>query len=380
MRGPATELAKLRDPKHAVRQSVPLSRTFYTMRVQNARFANCKHSEEFQRDARIHTKLRDDVHICEPSRKVPRTERARACRRFTVDPREVGFSAKDKHMLKYSVAIAALLISAPVAFAQGAGEAKQGSEGMSRSGPGMSQSDSGGSKMKSGSRSQENTGGSSGASSGSSGSDSSASDYAPGQRKGSGSAKEYAPGQTKTEGSARDNAPGHRKDQSDKMDKRSESKTNARDADKNADRGDRKSENNARNDKERDHNERNANRDHSKDEGRAGDHNRASTGTSEGTEGRSSAGRGSVASVTTEQKTRIKTVFTRHHVEPARNLNVSVNVGVRLPHSVRLYPVPEDVIAIVPAYRDYMYVMLDDDRVAIIDPDSYEVVDIVVLA
>jgi hypothetical protein len=293
-----------------------------------------------------------------------------------------GISAEDKHMLKYSVAVAALLISAPAAFAQGAGEARHGSEGMTRSGPGMSQSDSGGSKLKSDSGPQERSGASSGASSGSSGSDSSASDYAPGQRKGSGSAKEYAPGQTKTQGSARENAPGHRKDQSEGMGKRSESKANARDTDKSADRGEKKSERNARSDSERDRNERNANadRDRSRDEGRARDHDRASTGASGGTEGRSSTGRGSVANVTTEEKTRLKTVFTHHHVEPARDLNVSVDVGVRIPHSVRLYAVPEDVIAIVPAYRDYMYVMLDDNRVAIIDPDSYEVVDIIVLA
>jgi hypothetical protein len=121
-------------------------------------------------------------------------------------------------------------------------------------------------------------------------------------------------------------------------------------------------------------------RDRSRDEGRARDNDRASTGASGGTEGRASTGRGSVANVTTEEKTRLKTVFTHHHVEPARDLNVSVDVGVRIPHSVRLYAVPEDVIAIVPAYRDYMYVMLDDNRVAIIDPDSYEVVDIIVLA
>ncbi|HVX35144.1 MAG TPA: DUF1236 domain-containing protein [Hyphomicrobium sp.] len=285
-------------------------------------------------------------------------------------------------MLKYSVAVAALLISAPAAFAQGAGEARHGSEGMTRSGPGMSQSDSGGSKLKSDSGQQDRSGASSGASSGSSGSDSSASDYAPGHEKGSGSAKEHAPGQTKTEGSARENAPGHRKDQSEDMGKRSESRSHAQDRDKSAERGEKKSERNARSDRELDRNERNANadRDRSRDEGRAKDHDRASTGASGGTEGRASTGRGSVANVTAEEKTRLKTVFTRHHVEPARDLNVSVNVGVRIPHSVRLYPVPEDVIAIAPDYRDYMYVMLDDNRVAIIDPDSYEVVDIIVLA
>lgn len=108
-------------------------------------------------------------------------------------------------------------------------------------------------------------------------------------------------------------------------------------------------------------------------------HSNSSTGASEGSEGRSGA-KGSVANVTSEQKTRIKTNFTRHHVEPARNLNVSVNVGVALPRSVHLYPVPEDIIAIVPDYRGYEYIMLDDDRVAIVDPDTFEVVDIIVIA
>ena len=107
--------------------------------------------------------------------------------------------------------------------------------------------------------------------------------------------------------------------------------------------------------------------------------NNSSTGTSEGSEGRSGS-RGSVANVTSEQKTRVKTVFSRHHVEPARNLNVSVNVGVALPHSVHLYPIPEDIVVIVPDYRGYNYIMLDDDRVAIVDPDTFEVVDIIVIA
>ena len=38
-------------------------------------------------------------------------------------------------MLKYSVAIAALLLGAPVAFAQGAGDKTGGGAGMSNSGP-----------------------------------------------------------------------------------------------------------------------------------------------------------------------------------------------------------------------------------------------------
>ena len=130
-------------------------------------------------------------------------------------------------MLKYSVAIAALLLGAPVAFAQGAGDTGKtgGGAGMSSSGPsssGPSSSGSSSSGLKSGGGSAERSGASSGASEGASGSESSASDLAPGHKKEGGSAKENAPGQTKSEGSARDNAPGHRKDSSDQ---RSENKS-----------------------------------------------------------------------------------------------------------------------------------------------------------
>jgi hypothetical protein len=267
-------------------------------------------------------------------------------------------------MLKYSVAIAALMVGAPMAFAQGAGDVgKNGGAGMSNSGP--SSSGPGSAGLKSGGASSERSGGaSSGASEGTSGS--SAGDVAPGHQKEGGSAKENAPGQMKSEGSARDYAPGQRKDSSDKMDKRSENKSKDLDRDsKSRDRADRGGQERSRQGSDR-------------NEARAHDHGGASTGASEGTEGRS-GGRGSITSVTTEQKTKIRSVFTRHHVEPVRNLNVAVNVGVRIPHSVHLYPVPEDVIEIVPEYRDYDYIVLDDNRIAIIDPDSYEVLDIIVL-
>jgi hypothetical protein len=37
-------------------------------------------------------------------------------------------------------------------------------------------------------------------------------------------------------------------------------------------------------------------------------------------------------------------------------------------------------VTIVPDYCGYMYFMVDDDHVAIVDPDTYEVVDIIVVA
>lgn len=268
----------------------------------------------------------------------------------------------DATMLKYSFAIGALLLASPMAFAQGAGDTgKQGGAGMSSSAPSSSGPESSGSSHE---RSGDRSGASSGASEGASGSNSSASDVAPGHRKEGGSANSVAPGHTKSGDSASDVAPGHNK-KLDKSDRRSESKSKATDRD-NRDRADTS----------RDRNSRESNRNDARSRDREG----ASSGASEGTEGRSGRDRGSITSVTSEQKTKVRSVFSRHHVEPARNLNVAVSVGARIPHSVHLYPVPVEIIDIVPAYRDYEYIMLEDNRIAIVDPDTFEIVDIIVLA
>jgi hypothetical protein len=228
----------------------------------------------------------------------------------------------------------------------------------------------------------------------------SAAEHAPGQMKGSGSAKDFAPGQMKEGQSAKDYAPGHQKDNSAAHSderggpgRRSEDDTRSRDmksehnaksdaSDRNAksdrdaarsERAGEKSKNERADDRSRDDRSRH---EQSRSETRKGG---SATGASEGTEGRADR-KGSITSVSEEQKTRVKSAFSRHHVEPARNLNVSVNVGVTLPHSVHLYPIPEDIVLIVPEYRGYEYIMLDDDRVAIVDPDTFEVVDIIGIA
>ena len=266
-------------------------------------------------------------------------------------------------MLKYSVAVVALLAGTSLACAQ------QPDHGSNNSGAGMSNS---------------------------------ASEHAPGQMKDSGSAKgsakDLAPGQNKGDGnSAKDLAPGRMKDGSasksgDKSNEhrsQNENDRSGKDSDRNAKNTPdhaKDSDRNAKNDADRNNqnsdrnakNEGSSDRNHGKNES-SNEHSRSSTGASEGSEGRSEH-RGSIANVTSEQKTRIRTVFSRHHVEPARNLNVSVNVGVALPRSVHLYPVPEDIVLIVPDYRGYDYIMLDDNRVAIVDPETYEIVDIIEIA
>lgn len=74
-----------------------------------------------------------------------------------------------------------------------------------------------------------------------------------------------------------------------------------------------------------------------------------------------------------EQRTRFHSAFNRRHVT---NVNVSVRIGARLPRHVHLYPVPAVVVGLVPAYRYYRYVYIDD-TICIVDPATYEIVDVI---
>jgi Protein of unknown function (DUF1236) len=149
----------------------------------------------------------------------------------------------------------------------------------------------------------------------------------------------------------------------------------AQDGDRNLKGDNRQAKDNDRNQKNSERNDR-LGADQSRDKSNA---ERSSTGASEGVEGKGGA-RGSITNVTTEQKTRVKSVFLSHRVAPARDLDVSVNVGVRVPRSVHFYPIPEDIVTIAPDYRGYEYFMIDEAHVAIVDPDTLEVVDIIIVA
>lgn len=55
---------------------------------------------------------------------------------------------------------------------------------------------------------------------------------------------------------------------------------------------------------------------------------------------------------------------------------VRISIGALLPRRVTLVAVPQDIIAIVPAYREYRY-MIVDDEICIVDPETYVIVDVV---
>jgi hypothetical protein len=84
------------------------------------------------------------------------------------------------------------------------------------------------------------------------------------------------------------------------------------------------------------------------------------------------------AKLSTEQQTKISTVIKSQkveRVEPSR-LNISVNVGTRVPSTVRFHRLPVEVITIYPQWRGYDYILVGD-QIVILDPRSHEIVFII---
>jgi hypothetical protein len=76
--------------------------------------------------------------------------------------------------------------------------------------------------------------------------------------------------------------------------------------------------------------------------------------------------------LTPVQRRTIYRTIVRERVSPAQP-TIEYRVGTRVPDSVRLYSVPQEVAVEVPAIRAYKY-MVVNDRVVLIDPATSEVV------
>ena len=103
------------------------------------------------------------------------------------------------------------------------------------------------------------------------------------------------------------------------------------------------------------------------------EHNR-NAGTTERNE-RSTVSQGSASGLnklSTEQRTKITTIFHEHKVAPA-HLNISIRVGERVPSSVHLYPVPTEIVEVYPEWRGFYYIYVGD-QILVISPRTHEIV------
>jgi len=81
-------------------------------------------------------------------------------------------------------------------------------------------------------------------------------------------------------------------------------------------------------------------------------------------------------SINTEQRTRIRerrSVLSRGRVT---NVNFTVSVGTVVPRTVEIYALPPTIVEIVPEYRGYHYIMVEDE-ILIIDPETLRIVAVI---
>lgn len=89
------------------------------------------------------------------------------------------------------------------------------------------------------------------------------------------------------------------------------------------------------------------------------------------------AGSANHVQLTEEKRTNVGQTFAKDgNLNRATNVTISLNVGTRLPKSVRLVGLPASIIGIVPEYRSYRYVVVND-QVCIVEPNTYEIIEII---
>ncbi|WP_342144152.1 DUF1236 domain-containing protein, partial [Methylobacterium fujisawaense] len=86
--------------------------------------------------------------------------------------------------------------------------------------------------------------------------------------------------------------------------------------------------------------------------------------------------RGAVGRLDTRQRTEFRSSITRLGVSPLRDVAFGLAVGTAIPRSVTLHRLPPAIISIVPEYEGYEFILVRDD-IVIIDPDTYEIVDVI---
>src|SRR5688572_8360912 len=85
--------------------------------------------------------------------------------------------------------------------------------------------------------------------------------------------------------------------------------------------------------------------------------------------------------VTAEQKTEVRRVISEVQVEPVEldDIDVDISVGVAVPRTIRVQPLPPRIVEIVPEFEDYVFFVLADGRIIILEPDTYEIVYVLVV-
>ena len=83
-------------------------------------------------------------------------------------------------------------------------------------------------------------------------------------------------------------------------------------------------------------------------------------------------------SLTTEQKTQIRSTVLTSSAPRVTNVNFSINVGTVVPRTVHVVAVPDTLIRIHPAWRGHRYFVYNDE-IIIVEADTLRIVAVLVV-
>jgi hypothetical protein len=100
-----------------------------------------------------------------------------------------------------------------------------------------------------------------------------------------------------------------------------------------------------------------------------------SKSTTERTQTTGQAGAG--AKLTSDQRTKITSVIHNQHVQSVDRVDFALSVGTRVPRDrVHVQTLPSEVVSIYPEWRGYDFIVVHD-KIVIIDPNTYEIVEVI---
>jgi len=78
--------------------------------------------------------------------------------------------------------------------------------------------------------------------------------------------------------------------------------------------------------------------------------------------------------ITDKQRTEIRTSIREEHIKPVAHVDFDINIGVAVPNTIVLHPLPARIVEIVPAYEGYEFFMLADGTIVIVEPATLKIV------
>jgi hypothetical protein len=93
------------------------------------------------------------------------------------------------------------------------------------------------------------------------------------------------------------------------------------------------------------------------------------------------SGEAGATKLSDRQHTTIQQSFQRErnlNLVSRSDFNISVSIGATIPRSVRLAPLPASIVAVVPQFRGFQYVVVEDE-IVIIHPRTYRIVEVIPL-